>query len=265
MGERNERTALITGASSGLGLEFAKLFADSGYRVVLVARRKAKLDELARKLERKHRVETVVMARDLAAGDAPETIGRELGNTGVPVDVLVNNAGFGTYGEFAKTDRQEQLDMIQVNITALAHLTHRLLPGMIERGHGRILNVASTAAFQPGPLMAVYYASKAFVLSFSEALANELKGTGVTVTVCCPGPTTTDFHSSADMDISRAHRFGLMMDASKVARVGYEAMKKGKPLVIPGMGNWMLAQSVRLTPRRLVPVIVKELQQRVIG
>ena len=181
-----KETALITGASSGIGLDLARLFAKDGHDVVLVARSEGKLREIAAELERDFGMTAHVIVADLAKPDAPQTLVAQLP---VDVDVLVNNAGFGVLGPFVETDLAKELEMIQVNVVALTHLTKLLLPPMVARRRGRVLNVASTAAFQPGPLMAVYYATKAYVLSFSEAIADELRDSGVTVTALCPGPT----------------------------------------------------------------------------
>jgi short-subunit dehydrogenase len=178
-----------------------------------------------------------------------------------PVDVLVNNAGFGLNGRFAETDLDRELAMIQVNIAALTHLTKLFLKPMVERGRGRILNVASTAAFQPGPLMAVYYASKAYVLSFSEAIAEELGGTGVTVTALCPGPTATGFAEAAEMTNSRLFKLKKPMTSMDVAKAGYRAMQRGKRIVVTGAMNKLLAQSVRISPRALVTKVTRTLQE----
>lgn len=177
------------------------------------------------------------------------------------MDVLVNNAGFGTYGAFAETDLGTELEMLQLNIATLTHLTKLFLEKMLAEGNGKILNVASTAAFQPGPLMAVYYASKAYVLSFSEALANELRGTGVSVTALCPGPTRTGFQRRAGMGASRLFDWGVM-DAPTVATIGYRGLMRERPLIIPGLKNKLLGFSVRLAPRRLVPAVVRVLQSK---
>lgn len=193
-------TALITGASSGIGYELARLFARKGHGLVLVARNQETLRELAEKLEREHGIRAIVVSKDLSLPSTPEEIFRELAEKSISVDILVNNAGFGTRGMFSNADTDSQLKMIQVNTTALTHLTRLFLERMSRPRKGRILNVASTAAFQPGPLMAVYYATKAYVLSFSEALASELHGSGVTVTALCPGPTRTEFERRAGME-----------------------------------------------------------------
>lgn len=254
-------TALITGASSGIGLELAKLFAADGHDLILVARSNDALEKLAQELTGKHNVKARVLPVDLSLSSASNQIYEQL--SGVEVEFLINNAGFGTFGMVAETKESSLLEMMQVNIVALTQLTRLFLPGMIKRKRGRILNVASTAAFQPGPLMAVYYASKAYVLSFSEALANETKGTGVTVTALCPGPTLTGFQKRAHMEDSNLVSGNLpVMDAAGVARIGYHAMMKGKTLVIPGMTNRLLAFSVRLGPRKLVTAIARHLQEK---
>ena len=198
-----------------------------------------------------------VIPADLAKPDAPAKIIDAL--RGVEINALVNNAGFGLGGEFAKTDLSAELEMIQVNITALTHLTKLVLPQMIARRRGAILNVASTAAFQPGPLMAVYYATKAYVLSFSEAIADELRNSGVTVTALCPGPTETGFASVAGTESSMLFTMMRPADSKSVARAGYEGMKSGKRIVIPGAKNKLLAQSIRVSPRRLVTAIVRKM------
>ncbi len=255
----HRRTALITGAWSGIGRELALLFARDGYNLVLVARSAAKLAELAEDLKREHGTSIRVLAKDLSNPAAPDEIYSELAPDS-SVDSLVNNAGFGTRGPFWETSLAAELEMMQVNMVALTHLTKLLLKGMLERRSGKILNVASTAGFQPGPLMAVYYATKAYVLSFSEALANELKGSGVSVTALCPGPTETGFSQRAGMRDSRLFR-GTTMDARTVAQIGYRALMQGKPVVIPGLRNRLLAFSVRLAPRAAVTRITRRLQE----
>jgi short-subunit dehydrogenase len=257
-----KKTALITGASSGIGLDFAWLFAEGGYDVVLVARTESKLKALADELSMKHGVRALAVAADLADPAAPGRLMERLKAEGVQVDVLVNNAGYAGYGAFAETDARMELDMIQLNIGALTALTKAVLPGMLARKNGRILNVASTAAFQPGPLMAVYYATKAYVLSFSEALANETQGTGVTITCLCPGPTKTGFQERAKMEESKLVKGKEIMDSRTVARAGYEGLHQGRAVVIPGFMNKMLVQSVRFLPRRTVTNIVRKVQDR---
>jgi len=250
--------ALITGASSGIGLELARIFAREHFNVVLVARSQARLEEIAAELRAGHGVAVEVIAKDLSTPDAAVEIQRQVGR----VDVLVNNAGFGLYGKFAGFPLVDDLSLMHLNMDALVALTKLFLPGMIEARSGRILNVASTAAFQPGPLMALYYASKAFVLSFSEAIANELKGTGVTVTTLCPGPTETGFQARAEVEDIRLNRMG-MMSAKAVAEAGYRGLMAGKTIVIPGIKNKLGAQSVRFSPRKLVIKIVRKIQEKV--
>ncbi len=254
------RTAVITGASSGIGLELAKLFARDGYHVAVVARDAQALEALAGELRRQFNASVSVIVQDLARPGASEELARAVAANCPPVEALVNNAGFGTYGPFAASDLISQLEMLQVNVVALTHLTRLLLPGMIERKAGRVLNVASTAAFQPGPLMAVYYASKAYVLSFSEAIANELQGTGVSVTVLCPGPTQTKFQKRAGVEHTRLMSRGVM-DAGVVALAGYQGMQRGKPLVIPGLRNRVVAFAGRLLPRQVVVRVVRRIQE----
>ncbi|HSP78304.1 MAG TPA: SDR family oxidoreductase [Myxococcaceae bacterium] len=261
--QKVRKTALITGASSGIGLDFARLFAEGGYDVVLVARGQERLEALAKELGSQYGVGALALPADLSDPEAPGRLMERLRAEGRQVDVLVNNAGFASYGAFAGTELEEELRMIQVNITALTALTKAVLPGMLERKEGRILNVASTAAFQPGPLMAVYYATKAYVLSFSEALAEETRGTGVTVTCLCPGPTKTGFQSRAKMEESKLVNGKEMMDSLTVARAGYEGLHRGQAVVIPGMMNKLLAQSVRLMPRGAVTRLVHQMQERV--
>lgn len=255
------RCALITGASGGIGYELAKLCAREGDHVILVARNEQKLGEVARELQQSPAASTTVMAKDLTRPDASDELFAALQRDGRTVDVLVNNAGFGTHGPFAESDLSVQREMMQLNMVALTHLTRLLLPGMIEQRAGKILNVASTAAFQPGPLMAVYYASKAYVLSFSEALANELRGTGVTVTALCPGPTRTNFQRRAGVGDTLLARSGVA-DAASVAQAGYRGLMAGKTVVIPGMRNGFLAFAVKCLPRPLVIQAVRQIQEK---
>ena len=241
-------TALVTGGSGGIGLELAKVLARNGFDLVLVARNRDTLEAAAGQLEGKFDVRAHVFAADLRLPDAPQAIFDFLHNENIDIDVLVNNAGIGLGGEFADTKLQRELDMIQVNIAALTHLTKLFLPPMIKRKSGRVLNVASTAAFQPGPLMAVYYATKAYVLSFSGALSEELRNSGVTVTALCPGPTHTDFADAAKMTNSRLFNTFGVADAADVAQYGFDAMMHGKRLAIPGIKNKILAQANRIAP-----------------
>ena len=251
-------TVLITGASSGIGLELARCFAADGCRLVLVARKGQVLEALAMELRKAHKIQAQVITADLAHPESPTRLLAHLRSAGLKVDVLVNNAGFGAQGKFAELPLGRQLEMLQVNITTLTHLTGLLLPGMIERRRGGILNLASTAAFQPGPGMAVYYASKAYVLSFSEALAEELAGTGVTVTAVCPGPTATNFGAAANMKtLGLVHK--VSMTAEAVARQGHRAYRDGKVVLINGFRNALPAFLVRLFPRAAVRKIARRL------
>jgi uncharacterized protein len=249
-------TALITGASSGIGLELAEVFARNGYSLVLTARNGARLEEIARKLKP---ASVQVIAKDLTLAGAAEEIFREVPK----IDVLVNNAGFSLFGKFGDLPLAEELNIMQLNMTAPVILTRLYLPGMIAAKSGRIMNVASTAAFQPGPLMAIYYATKSFLLLLSEAIGNELEGTGVTVTALCPGPTTTAFQERAKMENSGLVKGRKMMDARTVAEIGYRGMMAGKPVVIPGFMNKFLVQTLRFSPRWMVTKLVRRIQEEV--
>ncbi|HYP54579.1 MAG TPA: SDR family oxidoreductase [Pyrinomonadaceae bacterium] len=255
------RVALVTGASGGIGLEIARLLAADGYSLALVARSRDKLERLSEELRERFGVTSRVVTSDLARPEAPREIFAELGADASRVEVLVNNAGFGTYGPFAETNLRAELEMLQVNVAALTHLTKLFLPAMLAARRGRIMQVASTAAFQPGPLMAVYYATKAYVLSLSEALSNELDGTGVTVTALCPGPTETGFVAAAGMNDSKLFDRAVM-DARTVAVEGYRGLLAGKAIVIPGLRNNLLARSIGFFPRGLVTKVVRRIQEK---
>jgi hypothetical protein len=255
-------TALITGASSGIGYELAKLFASDHYNLVLVARSAEKLTQFADELQRQFQISAKALPLDLTAAPAPQFLFDQLRREGVAVDILVNNAGYGLFGEFAKLTTKEDLGQIHLNVTALTYLTKLFLGPMLERKSGRILNVASTAAFQPGPLMAVYYATKAYVVSFSEALANELAGSGVTVTCLCPGATDTGFQGRAGTANTLLFKKLRPMDAARVARDGYRGLMSGKTLVISGFRNWLLAESVRFAPRKMATAISRKVLDR---
>jgi hypothetical protein len=252
--------ALVTGASMGLGAEFARLLASEGYDLVLTARGAERLATLKKEVENLHGVTAHVLIADLADPRAPEGIHEHTRRAGLDVDVLVNNAGFGMYGKFHESDLETELDIVQVNIVALMHLTQLFARDMVAKRRGRIVNVASTAAFQAGPMQAVYYASKAFVLSFSEAIRNELKGTGVTVTALCPGPTPTGFQERAHVGNLRGLRLMMRVSPEDVVRAGYRGMKRGRPVVIPGGLNNLHVFLLRLLPRRLVTNVVRRLQ-----
>ncbi|MFZ5896621.1 MAG: SDR family NAD(P)-dependent oxidoreductase [Myxococcota bacterium] len=254
--------AVITGASAGLGKEFAKLFAADGHGVVLVARRKDELEALGRALEASHGTKAVVMAHDLAERSSARHIYEEVLAQGLDVEFLVNDAGFGSNGAFVELDIERELHMVDVNVKALMELTYLFLPRMLNRGGGRILNIGSVAGFQPGPFMATYYASKAFVNSFSEALAFELKGTGVSVTLSCPGPTATEFSSSAGNDNSTMFRaIGGVADPSRVAREAYRAMLAGKSSIVHGLKNQAGVQALRVSPHSLAIAIAAKLNR----
>lgn len=256
------QTALITGASSGIGLELARLFARDKHRVVLVARSAKALQQLQQELEQQHGVEAVVLPLDLSQPNAAQQVYDDMQARGLKVDFLVNNAGFGDFGFFADTSWEKQEQMIDLNIKALTHLTKLFLPAMISQGRGRILQLASTASFQPGPLMAVYYATKAYVLSFSEAIANELQGTGVTVTALCPGPTTSGFQDAAALNDSKLVKGKKLPTSAEVAAYGYQAMLRGQTVAVHGTINWLMAQSVRFTPRKMVTALVRTMSER---
>ncbi len=260
--DRKDRreTALITGASSGIGLDLAQFMAPD-FDLIITARNQTELEKISRELEAQHGNHVHVVPADLAQAEAPQEIFAEIERRGLPVDVLINNAVFGAYGLFAEGDLQQELEMIQVNIAALTTLTKLALPGMLKRKRGKIMNVASTAGFQPGPLMAVYYATKAYVIMFSEAIANELKGSGVTVTCLCPGATATRFAGRANMEQSRLFRMGAMR-SKDVAQAAYNGMMAGKTMIVPGLANKLLAMSVRFSPRKLVTAISRGLTER---
>ncbi len=249
-------TVLITGASAGIGFELARLFAADGSDVIIVARRVDRLNKLAEELRNRFKANVRAVPADLTQEEARARLFDDLQRDGLQVDVLVNNAGFGAHGAVTNLPVDRQLEMIELNVSALVHLTCLFLPGMKERGRGGILNVGSTAAFQPGPFMAVYYATKAFVLHFTEALATELRGTRIAVTCLAPGPTHTEFASKAEVERTRLFSSGVM-DAQSVARAGYRGFRRNKAIVIPGLKNKVLAFSVRLAPRAFTRRIVE--------
>lgn len=253
-------TALITGASGGLGYEFAKLFARNHFNLVLVARSGGKLDQIAHQISQDFGVSVKTIAKDLSVTSSPEEIFSELKRAEIEIDILVNNAGFATYGFFSETDLNDELKMMQLNMVTLTHLTKLILTRMKQRERGKILNIASTAAFQSGPLMAVYYASKAYVLSFSEALSNELNGTNISVSVLCPGPTKSGFQQRASMEESKLVSNRNLMDAKTVARIGYQGLMANKTIIIPGLKNRLMVFFVRFLPRRLIVQIVRNMQ-----
>jgi uncharacterized protein len=254
-------TAVITGASVGIGRAFARLCAREKFDLVLIARSQAQLDSLAAELRGSTGRTVLTIAQDLSEPGAADKVFGEVSRSGLPVDVLINNAGFGTLGRFWEVDRQQQLQMIQLNIAALTDLTRLFLPSFVQQRRGRILNVASTAAFQPGPLMSVYYASKAYVVSFSQAIHNEARFYGVTVTCLCPGPTKTEFAQRAGMNATKLFSGKMSMSAEQVAEIGYRAMKRGRPLVIAGRLNALGAFLTRFVPMRLTASLARRMQE----
>ena len=253
-------TVLITGASSGIGLELARVFASQKSNLILTARSQPQLEQEAAELRVASKVQVTVLPCDLSKPGEAELLFAKVEHLGLRVDVLVNNAGFGLYGHFKDTSLARELEMIQLNMVAVTTLTKLVLPGMVARNHGRILNIASTAAFQAGPLMAVYYATKAYVLHFSEAIANELQGTGVTVTALCPGPTESAFVGNAKLETSKLFHNKKVPTAAQVAREGYDAMMAGKTMHIVGIGNRFYALMARLLPRQLMTSAVRQAQ-----
>jgi short-subunit dehydrogenase len=261
--ETRNQTALITGASTGIGYELAKLFARDKYHLVLVARSGPKLALVAGELRQQHGVTVKTIPLDLGLPQASQNLFEETQRAGIHVDVLVNNAGYGQSGQFVDIPPEEDYGQIQLNVTALTLLTKLYLGPMLVRRAGKIMNVASTAAFQPGPLMAVYYATKAYVLSFSEAIADELRNSGVSVTCFCPGATLTEFQKRAQTENSRLFKQLAPMDARTVAKDGYRALMAGKTVAISGFKNWLVAESVRFAPRKLVTAISRWVAEKV--
>ncbi len=254
------RAALVTGASSGLGEEFARLFARDGVDLVLVARRRDRLEALAGELRAQRQVAVQVIAADLSVADEVERTIREVEALGTELEFLVNNAGLGNVTTFAESDLGTQMVMVDVNVRALVRLTHAFVPRMLARRRGRILNIGSTAGLQPGPFGAVYYASKAFVNSFTEALSHELKGTGVTATVSLPGATATEFAQVAGSGRTRLFRSGVMSSA-EVAGDAYRAMHRGTPFVVHGWRNKLLALGPRIGPRSVVRAVAASMNR----
>ncbi len=263
-GAVKHRWALVTGASSGIGRELARLCAADGYALVLVARSEQALETIATELRAAHAVEVLTVALDLARREAAAELIQCLATRALVPEILINNAGAGLLGAHKDLAAETELALIDLNVVTLTRLTKRLLPEFLARGSGRILNVASTAAFQPGPYMAVYYATKAYVLSYTAALAEEVAGTGVTVTALCPGPTRTGFQARAGMTGPAVILGGLVPvgEPRAVARAGYRGMLAGRRLVIPGVVNRLLVESLRLTPRRLAAALVAAVTRR---
>lgn len=259
---KNMKTALITGASSGIGLELAHVFAREGHNLLITARRTDRLEALKNELEKDYDIDVHIYAADLSENHVPQQIYDFAKSRSVDIDFLVNNAGIGDYGFFHESDWNTIGTMIDLNIRSLTHLTRLFLPDMIKKERAYIMNMASTAAFQPGPLMSVYYASKHYVLAFSEAIANELNGTGVTVTTLCPGPTESEFQEKANMKKSKLFDHLPVATSEEVAEYGYKAMLKGKRVAVHGFLNKPLSKLVGLFPRRLVTAITRKIQER---
>ena len=261
MAEITRPIALITGASSGIGLDLAKLFAEGKHDLVLVARNQEALRALAQELEQKHGITAHVLAKDLAQPASPQEIFDELSNRGIAVDVLVNNAGFGTHGPFTRSELEKELAMIQVNVTALVALTRLFLPQMISRKSGKIMNVGSMAGFVPGPYMSIYFATKAFVLSHSVSLAQEVKNKGVIVSVLCPGPTKTDFQRRANIAESKILKKSRSMTSWDVAKAGYDGLMSGQIIVVPGLSNKVIRVASKIAPRGLLAKVAGKMNR----
>ncbi|MCS1350988.1 SDR family oxidoreductase [Mechercharimyces sp. CAU 1602] len=254
-----KQTALITGASSGIGEELAKVFARNNHDLILVARREDRLAKLAQELQQQYGVQAEVLAEDLGDEGAPVRIYEQMKQSGKQVDILVNNAGFGSFGSFVEQDLESELNMVDVNVKALVALTRLFLPDMVERGYGGILHTASVVGLLPGgPLMSIYYATKSFVVSFTQALANELEGTGVKVSALCPGPTKTGFPERASWDASKVMKSA--MTASQVAQIGYDGFQNGKILTVPGFSNRLIIRLGQMLPRKVVTKVVRRSQ-----
>ncbi len=257
-----KKTALITGASGGIGLELARVHASKGDDLVLIARNQVKLEALKTELETEYNTEVLIIAKDLSIPNAAQDVYNETMQKGIQIDFLINNAGFGDFGMFYETDWNKEHQMIELNITALTQFTKLYLQDMVKRNSGKIMNIASTASFQPGPTMAIYYATKAYVLHFSEAIANELKDKNVTVTALCPGATESGFQAVAEMEESKLVKGKKLPSSKEVAKYGYKAMMKGKTVAIHGFMNAVLANSVRFMPRKMVTAITRSVQDK---
>jgi short-subunit dehydrogenase len=254
MTENSKKYALITGASTGIGYELSKLFAQNGFNLALIARDQPKLSKMAGEFHNTYGASVKVIAKDLSTSSAADEVFAELKST--PIDVLVNNAGSTVYGLFSETNLAKELQIIQLNLVSLTALTKLFLAGMLERGSGRILNIGSTGSFVPGPLNAVYCATKAYVLSFSDALTEELRGTGITVTTLCPGSTLTEFHKRGKLENTRVFNTAPM-SPKPVAEAGYRALMAGKRLVVPGFQNQLITMLPKVLPRPMVTRMVK--------
>jgi hypothetical protein len=257
-----KKTALITGASGGIGYELAKMHAKNRENLVLIARSQDKLQNIKQELESSYKTDVQILVKDLSQKNAPEEIFDDLQKSKIHITYLINNAGLGDFGYFHESDWEKQSKMIDLNMHSLTHLTRLFLPSMVKKKYGRIMNVASTASFQPGPLMSVYYATKHYVLAFSEAISNELKGTGVTVTALCPGPTKSGFQDAAELNGSKLFKNLSVASSEDVARYGYNAMKSGKTVAVHGFINRLMARSVSMVPRPIARNMVRKMQDK---
>jgi uncharacterized protein len=254
--------ALVTGASSGIGVDLARAVARRGWNVILTARREDRLRTLERELRERHGVEALTVPEDLASPEGRGRLFQRVEEEGLEVELLVNNAGIGDYGPFAKSDRGRTMGTVELNVVALTELTHHFLPGMVSRGRGWVLNVASSAAFQPGPLMSVYYATKAYVLSLSEGLREEVRRSGVGVTALCPGPTVSEFQEKAGVNASYLGAFFPRASSERAAEVGVRALFRGRPVAVVGVTTRLQTLLLRILPRRVVPGIMRRIQER---
>ena len=257
-----DNTALITGASAGIGYELSKIFAKNGYNLLLVSRNKQRLEVIAKEMENQHDILAKVMSKDLSKSSAPQELYDDIVSDGININVLVNNAGIGTNGKFTDFSVDKHMDLLQLNITTLTLLCKLFGTDMVKKRSGSILNIASTAAFQAGPFMSTYYASKAYVLMFSEALHNELAQDGVIVTVLCPGPTHTEFFERNEMIDTKLAKSPYIMKAADVAQAGFTGLMNGEKIVIPGLINKLLAFTVRFTPRSVITLITRSLNKK---
>jgi len=257
-----QKTALITGASSGIGYELAKIFAREGYNLVITARRENRLKPLKKELESTGKITVHIFPADLSKADAPEKLHQFVIENNIPVSVLVNNAGIGDYGFFKDADWNRVSSIIDLNMKSLTHLTHLFIPELLKQKDGYIMNVASTAAFQPGPLMSVYYASKHYVLAFSEAIANELSDSGINVSALCPGPTESEFQEVANMKKSKLFDRFPVATSQEVAEYGYKSLMNGKRVAIYGLMNKIAPKFISLVPRCWVTAAVRKIQER---
>ncbi|MBN4057827.1 SDR family oxidoreductase [Olleya sp. AH-315-K02] len=258
--KHNNKTALVTGAASGLGFQFSLLLAKDSYNLILIDIDAKNLEYAQKRIQKNYNINVQILVKDLSKPNIAQEIFEHVEE--IPIDILINNAGFGLFGAFSDTKWQRESEMLNLHINTTTQLTKLFLKGMVIRGNGKILNISSLAAFLPGPLMAIYYASKAYILSFSQAIANELKGTGVTVTALCPGQTKTAFQEVVSCTSSKNKEAFNMACPIEVAKYGYTAMLKGKTVAIPGRFNKFLATLSRFVPRKMTTSIVRKIQEK---